>query len=85
MFTAREEYVLRQKRKSRRRTLWHRVLEHYRIGAKWGLDPIPRQRHLQVVLLLQGLRDDIELWQQIDERQKREDREKRFNIEEQAG
>ena len=55
VFTAREEYAIRQKYKARRRRFWHTILEHYRIGSKWGMDPIPRRYHLQTILLMEQI------------------------------
>lgn len=68
VFTAREEREMRQKRKVRRRRLWHMVLENHRLQAKWGLGPIPRQYHLKAVLLLEQLLGEEELWRQITAR-----------------
>lgn len=67
VFTAREEWAMRQKRKARRRRLWNMVLESYRIQAKWGMDPIPRQYHLKVVLLLEQLLGEEELRQGVSQ------------------
>jgi len=57
---------MRNKRKAQRKRLWHMVLESYRIQAKWGLDPIPRQYHLKAVLLLEALLGQEELFRRID-------------------
>ena len=35
-------------------SLWRRVREHYRLGAKWGLDPIPPRYFAQAVMLMDG-------------------------------
>lgn len=70
--TAREDWDLQQKRKARRRCLWNMVLESYRVRAKWGMNPIPRQYHLNVVLLLEQLLGQEELWREIDTRQQKE-------------
>ncbi|HLB32487.1 MAG TPA: hypothetical protein VJL27_02950 [Patescibacteria group bacterium] len=69
VWTAREEYAIRQEYKARRRRLWHKVREHYRIGVKWGLDPIPPRYHLQAVLLMEQARGEAELFRRIEERQ----------------
>ena len=66
LFTAREEWEMRNKRKAQRKRLWHMVLESYRIQAKWGLDPIPRQYHLKAVLVLEALLGQEELFRRID-------------------
>ena|SRR3989344_3023260 len=67
VFTSQEEYELRQKYKARRRRLWNIVLEHYRLGTKWGLDPIPRKYHLKAVLLMEQILGEQELSQSISE------------------
>ena len=63
--TAREDWALRQKRKARRRRLWYMLLRNYKIRAKWGMGPIPRQYHLNVVLLLEELLGEEELSRQL--------------------
>src|ERR1041384_4214853 len=49
----RAEYAIRQRYKARRRLLWHIVRDHYRMAAKWGLNPPPPEHHLTIVLLLE--------------------------------
>lgn len=51
--TSREDYAGRQSYKARRRRLWHIVREHYRLGAKWGMGPIPPRYHLYAILLME--------------------------------
>lgn len=65
VLTSREEYAARQRRKARRRRLWRIVREHYRVGVKWGLDPIPPRYHLQAVLLMEQVRSEEELRQSL--------------------
>ena len=85
VISAQEEYALIQKRKARRRRLWNIILEHYRIGAKWGLDPIPPRYQLQTVLLMEQVLGEEKLWQSIEERQSKIRKDKRVNIEKHAG
>jgi hypothetical protein len=50
---ARTTYAQRQQYKTRRRHLWQIVRDHYRIAAKWGLNPPPPSHHLTIVLLME--------------------------------
>lgn len=60
ILTAREEWAARQRYKARRRRIWRIVREHYRIGVKWGLDPIPPRYHFDAVLLAeQAVREEL--------------------------
>lgn len=75
ILTAREEYEIRQRYKARRGRLWHIVREHYRVSAKWGLDPIPPRHHVDAVLLMEKVRGEVELSQSIKEMQRRTEKE----------
>ena len=64
--TAREDWNGRQKRKARRRRLWNKVLDNYNMRLKWGMNPISREYHLNVVLLLEQLLGEEELFQGLE-------------------
>ena len=78
VFTAREEYAIRQKFKKKRGRLWHIVREHYRLGAKWGLDPIPPRYHLDAVLFMEQILGQEELFRRIDTRHLQRSQEKQI-------
>lgn len=61
VLTSREEHAARQRYKERRRYLWNMVRERYRIGAKWGLEPIPPRYHLDAILLMDKVLAEAEL------------------------
>ncbi len=72
--TAHEDWEARKKRKARKKRLWNMVLQHYEVVSRWRIpgmfEPIPREHHLHVVLLLEKLLNEEELYRSIDERQK---------------
>ncbi|MDP3727770.1 MAG: hypothetical protein Q8R35_04015 [bacterium] len=70
VLTSREEWDARQRYKTRRLRLWHVVREHYRIGAKWGLDPIPSRYHLAAVLLMEQVLQERELLERLQKQGK---------------
>ena len=63
--TSREDWAASQERKARRERLWKIVLENYRARGKWGMSQIPREYHLNVVLLLEQLLFDEEFSRKI--------------------
>ena len=73
VMTLQEEFALRQMRKAKRRRLWNIVLESYRLREKWSFNieewnfgPIPKQYHLNVVLLMEQILGEEELSRSID-------------------
>ena len=85
VLTAREEYALRQMRKTRRRRLWNIVLENYKLRKKWAFNigewafgPVPRQHHLNMVLLLEQLLGEEELHRSIDSGELKREQEQRL-------